>query len=50
MMTELRKAPRTAENQTAGGRVWTRPSLQRLAAGSAEEGGFTSTDLGVNQS
>ncbi len=50
MMTVSRKFSPTAGGKTAGGRGWTRPAIQRLAAGSAEEGGTFQTDLGVNQS
>ncbi len=30
--------------------TWVRPEVRRMTAGSAEQGGSTLTDLGVNQS
>ena len=47
MMNGSRRASEVA-NETAPHRVWTRPAIQRLVAGLAENGGTISTDVGVS--
>jgi hypothetical protein len=50
MMIDTRKARRTPGEETAAGRSWTRPSVQRLATGSAEQGSDFTTDLATSLS
>lgn len=49
-MINTRKATRTPGKETAAGRSWTRPSVSRLATGSAEQGGDATFDLGTSLS